>query len=118
MVEVRASLEKLARAYPQATITMEELATIFPDSEVELELDVTCTEKGAPDKPYEANGDPGEPGWSPEFEYVVAEITLDGNVFSVSGIDCDTLVVDLDLSEEADTEAINKEIHLEDGSNG
>ena len=121
MVRVETDLDKLARAYPEATITLKELADGFEsasDVRVTLCLNITCTEKGAPDRPYESNGDPGEQGWEPEFDYGVDELLLEGEPVSVTGIKWDTLVCDLGLDDQAHELAIDEEIHLEDGFDG
>jgi|TARA_R100001530_G_scaffold120868_3_gene88216 hypothetical protein len=118
MVEVNTDLDRLARAYPEATITLKELADGWSDVQVTLCLHVTCTERGEADRPYESNGDPGEQGWCPEFDYEVTDLMIEGEHVSVSGIKWDTLVCDLGLDDQAHSIATNREIHLEDRFDG
>lgn len=107
MTEIATYFKNLAEAYPDATITLKELNKVFSDAEVGIELDAICVDKGSPDTPYLANGDPGNPGWEPEFEYTVEGLTFEGENVSVTGVDYQTIVMDLNLTELAD-EATNK----------
>jgi len=108
MVELIVLFKRLAEVYPNATITFKELNKFLSDMEVGVGFASVCVDEGAPDTPYLRNGDPGEPGWAPEFEHEFEGFVFEGENVSVAGVDYQTFVTDLDLNEEADEVAANQ----------
>ena len=101
---VKTTLDDLAKAFPDATVSLKELSKIMCDSEVALDLNVTCTHPG-----YEATW--LEPAEAPEFEYECTDMTIEDENISVTGVEVGTLVYDLDLMSEVNQMAYEQDLH-------